>query len=124
MKVVNQIVTELAVIDVTPDGLVLREIAADTTRRAGAGRDRRDPAGRQAAGNVLSRACAMPAQPLAVILSACRTPIGWFGGALKELSAADLGAVVIREAIGRAGVAPADSRRRHPRLRPAGRRPA
>jgi 3-oxoacid CoA-transferase subunit B len=30
-KVVNQIVTELAVIDVTPDGLVLREIAADAT---------------------------------------------------------------------------------------------
>ena len=29
--VVNQIVTELAVIDVTPAGLVLREIAADTT---------------------------------------------------------------------------------------------
>jgi 3-oxoacid CoA-transferase subunit B len=31
MKVVNQIVTELAVIDVTPGGLVLREIASDTT---------------------------------------------------------------------------------------------
>jgi 3-oxoacid CoA-transferase subunit B len=31
LKVVNQIVTELAVIDVTPDGLVLREIAEDTT---------------------------------------------------------------------------------------------
>ena len=31
LKVVNQIVTELAVIDVTPAGLVLREIAADTT---------------------------------------------------------------------------------------------
>ena len=31
LKVVNQIVTELAVIDVTPKGLVLREIAADTT---------------------------------------------------------------------------------------------
>ena len=31
MKVVNQIVTELAVIDVTDKGLVLREIAADTT---------------------------------------------------------------------------------------------
>ncbi|HYB96682.1 MAG TPA: 3-oxoacid CoA-transferase subunit B, partial [Vicinamibacterales bacterium] len=31
MKVVSQIVTELAVIDVTPGGLVLREIAADTT---------------------------------------------------------------------------------------------
>src|SRR5215204_2094150 len=37
----------------------------------------------------------------AVILSACRTPIGSFGGALKDLSAADLGAVVIREAIRR-----------------------
>jgi len=31
LKVVSQIVTELAVIDVTPDGLVLREIASDTT---------------------------------------------------------------------------------------------
>ena len=31
MKVVHRIVTEMAVIDVTPDGLVLREIAADTT---------------------------------------------------------------------------------------------
>jgi acetyl-CoA C-acetyltransferase len=43
-----------------------------------------------------------------VILSACRTPIGSFGGALKDLSAADLGAVVIRDAICRARVAPAD----------------
>jgi 3-oxoacid CoA-transferase B subunit len=31
MKVVNMIVTELAVIDVTERGLVLREIAANTT---------------------------------------------------------------------------------------------
>ena len=44
----------------------------------------------------------------AVILSACRTPIGAFGGAFKDLSAVDLGAIVIREAIARAGVAPAD----------------
>src|SRR6478609_2496048 len=44
----------------------------------------------------------------AVILSACRTPIGAFGGALKDVSAVDLGAVVIREAIARAGVPPAD----------------
>jgi len=43
-----------------------------------------------------------------VILSACRTPIGAFGGALKELSAVDLGAIVIREAIARSGVPPAD----------------
>src|SRR5665213_724687 len=42
----------------------------------------------------------------AVILSACRTPIGAFGGALKDLSASDLGAVVIREAIARARVEP------------------
>jgi acetyl-CoA C-acetyltransferase len=44
----------------------------------------------------------------AVILSACRTPIGSFGGVFKELSAADLGAVVIREAIRRANVKAAD----------------
>jgi acetyl-CoA C-acetyltransferase len=40
----------------------------------------------------------------AVILSACRTPIGSFGGTLKDFSAADLGAIVIREAIARAGI--------------------
>jgi acetyl-CoA C-acetyltransferase len=44
----------------------------------------------------------------AVILGACRTPIGSFGGALKDVSAVDLGAVVIREAIARARVTPAD----------------
>ena len=44
----------------------------------------------------------------AVILSACRTPIGSFGGALKDLTAADLGAIVIREAIARAGIDGAD----------------
>jgi acetyl-CoA C-acetyltransferase len=43
-----------------------------------------------------------------VILSACRTPIGAFGGAFKDLSAVDLAAIVVREAIARAGVAPAD----------------
>ena len=44
----------------------------------------------------------------AVILSACRTPIGAFGGALKDLSAARLGAIVIREAIARARIDPAE----------------
>src|SRR3954470_24411886 len=43
-----------------------------------------------------------------VIASACRTPIGAFGRALKDLSAVDLAAIVIREAIARARVAPAD----------------
>ncbi len=41
-----------------------------------------------------------------VILSACRTAIGSFGGSLKDVSAADLGAVVIREAISRAQIDP------------------
>ena len=50
----------------------------------------------------------MPSSPLAVILSACRTPIAAFGGALKDLSAADLGAVVIREAIARSRVEPGE----------------
>jgi acetyl-CoA C-acetyltransferase len=39
-----------------------------------------------------------------VILSACRTAIGSFGGSLKDVSAPDLGAIVIREAIARAQV--------------------
>ena len=50
----------------------------------------------------------MPDYEPAVILSACRTPIGSFGGAFRDLSAADLGAVVIRDAIRRAGVQPID----------------
>ncbi|MBZ5560249.1 MAG: acetyl-CoA C-acetyltransferase [Acidobacteriia bacterium] len=44
----------------------------------------------------------------AVIVSAARTPIGAFGGALTDLSAADLGAIAIREAIARAGIAAGD----------------
>jgi len=44
----------------------------------------------------------------AVLLSACRTPIGSFGGAFKDLTAPDLGAIVVREAITRAGVADQD----------------
>jgi acetyl-CoA C-acetyltransferase len=43
-----------------------------------------------------------------VILSACRTPIGSFGGVLKDLSAVDLAVIPIREAIARARVAPAE----------------
>ena len=46
----------------------------------------------------------MATEPLAVILSACRTAIGSFGGSLKDLPAPDLGAIVVREAIARAGV--------------------
>src|SRR5437588_4647745 len=50
----------------------------------------------------------MPRDFDAVILSACRTPIGSFGGVFKDLTAVDLGAVVIREAMSRAHVKPVD----------------
>ena len=41
-----------------------------------------------------------------VIISAVRTPTGKFLGALKELSATELGAVAVREAVARAGIDP------------------
>ena len=41
-----------------------------------------------------------------VIVSACRTAIGKFGGSLADVSAVDLGATVIREVLQRAKVAP------------------
>jgi acetyl-CoA C-acetyltransferase len=43
----------------------------------------------------------------AVILSGCRTPVGKFQGSLSDLSAPQLGAMVVREAVRRAGVDPA-----------------
>jgi acetyl-CoA C-acetyltransferase len=42
------------------------------------------------------------------ILSAARTPIGRFGGALRSVHAAELGAVAARAALARAGIAPED----------------
>ncbi len=44
----------------------------------------------------------------AVIISAVRTPVGKLLGALKTFKATDLGAIVVREAVKRAGVAPED----------------
>jgi acetyl-CoA C-acetyltransferase len=44
----------------------------------------------------------------AVILSAVRTPTGKFLGALKDFTAPQLGALVVREAAARAGIDPAD----------------
>jgi len=40
----------------------------------------------------------------AVIISAARTPTGKFQGALKSLSASDLGAIAVKEAVKRAGI--------------------
>src|SRR5262245_50891234 len=43
----------------------------------------------------------------AVIVSAVRTPTGKFLGSLKDLSATQLGAMVVAEAVRRAGIDPA-----------------
>jgi acetyl-CoA C-acetyltransferase len=43
-----------------------------------------------------------------VIVGAARTPMGGFQGDFASLAASELGAVAIRAAVGRAGVAPAD----------------
>ena len=42
-----------------------------------------------------------------VVVSACRSPIGTFGGSLKDIQAPELSAQVIKEAVKRAGINPA-----------------
>src|SRR5256885_17121869 len=49
----------------------------------------------------------MAATDQVVIISGCRTPVGKFQGSLSDLSATQLGAIVVREAVKRAGVDPA-----------------
>ena len=44
----------------------------------------------------------------AVIVSATRTPVGKFGGALKDMSAPKIGAIAVREAVRRARIEPRD----------------
>ena len=39
-------------------------------------------------------------------VNCCRTAVGSFGGSLKNTPAADLGAIVVKEALSRAGVKP------------------
>src|SRR6186713_1523034 len=41
------------------------------------------------------------------IVAAVRTPMGSFGGALKDLSATELGAIAIKAAVEKAGIDPA-----------------
>jgi acetyl-CoA C-acetyltransferase len=48
------------------------------------------------------------AQPEVVVLSGVRTAIGDFGGGLKDKPPTELGAAVIREAVKRAGIQPAE----------------
>ena len=40
------------------------------------------------------------------VVSSCRTAIGTFGGSLKDTPAAEMGAIVVKEALNRAGVKP------------------
>src|SRR5919106_3734851 len=50
----------------------------------------------------------MPELNEAVIISAARTPVGKFLGSLKNFTAPQLGAMVVRESVKRAGVKPED----------------
>ncbi len=43
-----------------------------------------------------------------VIVSGVRLPVGSFGGSLKDVSTIDMGAMVVKEAVKRAGIAPSD----------------
>src|SRR3989304_1160978 len=49
----------------------------------------------------------IPSSREAVILSAVRTPMGRFQGAFEGLTAPQLGAAVVREAVARSGIDPA-----------------
>ena len=40
------------------------------------------------------------------VVNCCRTAIGSFGGSLKDTPAAEMGGIVIKEALNRAGVKP------------------
>lgn len=43
-----------------------------------------------------------------VIVSGVRLPVGSYGGSLKDISAIDMGAMVVKEAVKRAGIQPSD----------------
>ena len=43
-----------------------------------------------------------------VVVSGVRLPVGSFGGSLKDISAIDMGAMVVKEAVNRAGIQPSD----------------
>ncbi len=49
----------------------------------------------------------MPTLDDVVILSGCRTPVGKFQGSLSDFRAPELGAIVVREAVKRSGIDPA-----------------
>jgi acetyl-CoA C-acetyltransferase len=60
-----------------------------------------------ARGMYYSATCGEQAMKEVVIVSAARTPVGKFQGSLQSFSAPQLGALVVREAVRRAGIEPA-----------------
>ena len=42
-----------------------------------------------------------------VVVSGVRLPVGSYGGSLKDISAIEMGAMVVKEAVDRAGIDPA-----------------
>src|SRR2546423_14392846 len=67
------------------------------------------------------RACSMSSMERAVIVDALRTPIGRYGGALKDARPDDLAALVVREAVDRKPLDPAGNEGRYFRgAHPAG----
>jgi len=49
-----------------------------------------------------------------VVVSGVRTAVGKYGGSLKDMPPADLGAAVVREAVSRSGLEPAADRQPDP----------
>ena len=43
-----------------------------------------------------------------VVVSGVRLPVGSYGGSLKDITAIDMGAMVVKEAVKRAGIQPSD----------------
>jgi len=77
---------------------------AEATRKGGTGGVRRRP---RRAADLLRSKLIVQNDPI-VIVGAARTPIGGLQGDFASLSASDLGAVAIKAAVERAGVAPAE----------------
>src|SRR5690606_1411980 len=90
-----------------------RGCAGNRRRGALQGRPRRGPSGRSRRGPDRARRRARSLRETdmstreVVVVSGVRTPIGGYGGSLKDFPATRLGALAIREAVARAKVEPA-----------------